>query len=31
MVHEPRWELHLNMGGHEENILEEVPGLLQKQ
>ena len=24
MVHEPRWELHPNMGGHEEHILEEV-------
>ena len=24
MVHEPWWELHSNMGGHEECILEEV-------
>ena len=31
MVHEPRWELHSHMGGHEEHILEEVPRLLQIQ
>ena len=31
MVHEPRWELHPNMGGREEHILEEVPRLLQIQ
>ena len=31
MVHEPRWELHPIMGGHEEHILEEVPRLLQIQ
>ena len=29
MVHEPWWELHSNMGGHEECILEEVPRILQ--
>ena len=29
MVHEPRWELHPIMGGHEEHILEEVRRLLQ--
>lgn len=31
MVHEPRWELHPNMGGHEEHILEGVPRLLRIQ
>lgn len=31
MVHEPWWELHPNMEGHEEHILEEVPTLLQGQ
>lgn len=31
MVHEPRWELHPIMGGHEEHILEEVSRLLQSQ
>ena len=29
MVHEPWWELHSNMGRHEECILEEIPRLCQ--
>lgn len=28
MVHEPWWELHSNMGKHEECILEEIQRLL---
>ena len=31
MVHEPRWELHSNLGRHETYILKTIPRLLQSQ
>jgi len=29
MVHNPWWELHSNVGGHKECILEDIPRLLE--
>ena len=31
MVHEPRWELHSNLGRYETYILKTIPRLLQSQ